>query len=375
METRLFPSIGAELSLLGYGCMRFPTLPDGKIDRAESERLLNRAHNAGVNYFDTGWGYHGGESEPFLGTVLSKWDRSSYFLATKLPCWLLKDPDDPERFFSRQLERCRVDYFDFYLAHSITEKNYEILNATGACDYLARQKAEGKIRRLGFSFHDRPELLERMLTEHDWDFVQLQLNYLDWDLQDAKRQYEIAAAHGLPVVVMEPVRGGALATLSEQARAVLNKADPESSIASWAVRFAASLPGVMTVLSGMTAMDQVEDNLNTMTPFRPLSDSERAVLDEALALYRSAATIPCTGCRYCMDCPAGVDIPRVFSIYNQARIKDSREDFDGSWRLLPESARPDACVGCNACVSSCPQHIDIPGRLAEIGAYSREKAE
>lgn len=375
METRLFPSIGAELSLLGYGCMRFPTLPGGGIDRAEAQRLLNRAHDAGVNYFDTGWGYHGGESEPFLGSVLPKWDRSSYHLATKLPCWLLKDAGDPERFFTQQLERCGVDYFDFYLAHSITGKNYEAFTATGAYEYLARQKAEGRIRRLGFSFHDRPELLERVIREHAWDFVQLQLNYLDWDLQDAKGQYEIAAAHGLPVVVMEPVRGGALATLSDRAADVLREADPEASTASWAVRFAASLGGVMTVLSGMTAMDQVEDNLKTMTPFRPLSDGERETLDKALALYRSAATIPCTGCRYCMDCPAGVDIPRVFSIYNQARLKDSREDFDGSWRLLPEAARPDACVGCNACVSNCPQHIEIPDRLAEIGAYAKETSK
>ena len=213
MEKRHFASIGEDISLLGYGCMRFPTRKsDGMIAVRESRRLLERAHEAGVNYFDTAWNYHRGESEPFLGQVLSKWDRLSYHLATKLPTWLAKSASDVEDIFTRQLQRCRVDYFDFYLAHSITAEHYATFQASGAYQVLSHEKARGRIRRLGFSFHDRPELLEKILDDHQWDFVQLQLNYLDWDLQDAKRQYEIVTQRGLPVIVMEPVRGGALAS-------------------------------------------------------------------------------------------------------------------------------------------------------------------
>lgn len=367
METRLFPSIGAELSLLGYGCMRFPTLPDGKIDRAESERLLTRAHGAGVNYFDTGWGYHGGESEPFLGTVLSKWDRSSYFLATKLPCWLLKDPDDPERFFSRQLERCRVDYFDFYLAHSITEKNYEILNATGACDYLARQKAEGKIRRLGFSFHDRPELLERMLTEHDWDFVQLQLNYLDWDFQGARAKAEELNRRHIPIWVMEPLRGGRLARLSDGDAARLAVLRPEESMPGWAFRFLQGVPGVTMVLSGMSSLEQLRANLDTFETDRPLSEAEKAALLDVAAGMVREQVLPCTACRYCVDhCPRHLDIPGLLALYNEHTFTGGGFIAPMAVEALPEEKRPAACIGCRSCEAVCPQQLKISEALADF---------
>lgn len=376
MENRHFASIGEDISLLGYGCMRFPTRKsDGMIAVRESRRLLERAHEAGVNYFDTAWNYHKGESEPFLGQILSKWDRKSFHLATKLPTWLAKSPSDAEDIFTRQLQRCRVDYFDFYLAHSLTAEHYATFQASGAYQVLSHEKARGRIRRLGFSFHDRPELLERILDDHQWDFVQLQLNYLDWDLQDAKRQYEIVTQRGLPVIVMEPVRGGALASLTPAARAVLEEAAPGRSAASWALRYAASLPGVMTVLSGMSAMDQVEDNIASMSPFQPLSEEERAVLARAVEVYRSAGTIPCTGCRYCTDCPRHVDIPRIFAIYNQFCVDGKKSSFDNTWDLIPESMRPEQCVRCGQCVDRCPQHIVIPDRLAEVAAAAAEAAK
>lgn len=368
METRIFPSIGLDISLLGFGAMRFPTVDgqDGQIDEAEAAQLVEHALAHGINYFDTAYMYHGGNSEAVLGAVLSRHPRGDYFLADKLPCWLAKTPEEVDLLFETQLKRCGVDYFDFYLAHALSEDHYPLFEASGAYEVLARKKAQGKLRHLGFSFHDSPALLARILDEHSWDFVQIQLNYLDWTLQSAKEQYETIVAHGLPVVVMEPVRGGALATLSDGARSILAAAAPQRSTASWAIRFAASLPGVMTVLSGMSSMAQVEDNLATMSPFDPLSERDRATLQSALTAYLTAGTIPCTGCRYCMDCPAGVDIPKSFAMYNQFKLDGREGHLRNSYHYMGEAHRPTRCIHCGACLTLCPQHIDIPARLAEV---------
>ncbi len=372
MEKRNFPGIGAEVSLLGYGGMRFPTAPDGSIDEGAAAALLERALEAGINYFDTAYPYHQGKSEAFMGSVLTRYPRERYFLADKLPCWQLKTPEDAERIFEEQLLRCGVDYFDFYLAHALDEENYAAFEAARGYEVLARKKAEGKIRHLGFSFHDTPAVLERILDGHPWDFVQLQLNYLDWTLQDAKAQYELVTGRGLPVVVMEPVRGGALAALPDRAADILRAVRPGASAASWAIRYAASLPGVMTVLSGMGDIAQLEDNLTTMGPFVPLSDAERQALQEALSAYLAAGTIPCTGCRYCMDCPFGVDIPRTFALYNQYKLDGRVGHLLNSHAYLGEEHQPARCVRCLACLPRCPQHIDIPAGLAEVARTVRE---
>ncbi len=370
MEYRRFSSIDLDVSLLGYGGMRFPTIDgqDAQINEAAATALIDRALACGINYFDTAYMYHGGKSEEFMGRALSRHPRERYYLADKLPCWKTKTPQEVDALFEEQLTRCGVEYFDFYLAHALSVEHYPMFESCGAYEVLLRKKAEGKIRYLGFSFHDAPALLEQILTEHSWDFVQIQLNYLDWTLQSAKEQYELIVGQGLPVVVMEPVRGGALATLSEKARDLLTAEAPQLSVASWAIRFAASLPGVMTVLSGMSSAEQLEDNLSTMAPFAPLTDREQAVLQGALTAYLTAGTIPCTGCRYCMDCPAGVDIPKSFAMYNQFKLDGRGGHLRNSHYYMGEAHQPHRCVGCGACLSLCPQHIAIPQRLSEVAA-------
>ena len=371
METRNFPSIGADISLLGYGGMRFPTVGEGNdapIDAERAALLLEHALSNGINYFDTAWPYHGGKSEEFMASVLSRHPRESYFLADKLPIWLVSSVEEAEATFEEQLKRCRTDYFDFYLVHALDDERFPKMEALGVYDLLSRKKAEGKIRRLGFSFHDSPAVLEEVLSAHPWDFAQIQLNYLDWTLQSAKEQYEAIVRHDLPVVVMEPVRGGALAKLSDKAVDILKAAESNRSAASWAIRYAASLPNVMTVLSGMTTMEQLDDNLATMSPFQPLSDAERATLQEALTAYLSAGTVPCTGCRYCMDCPAGVDIPKSFAMYNQFKLDGRVGHLLNSHGYMGEAHQPSKCVGCGACLPLCPQHIRIPDMLSEVAA-------
>lgn len=370
MEQRHIQNLGATVSLLGFGLMRLPLMDDGskRINYALAERLIERAIAGGVNYFDTAWPYHEGESENFAGAVLSALPRGSYYLADKLPTWDMKDPGDLERVFERQLEKCRVDYFDFYLAHCLNAANYDIMLRLGLYERLLALKAEGRIRRLGFSFHDTPSLMERIINAHAWDFAQIQLNYIDWETLDAKRLYELLTTKGIPVIVMEPVRGGALASLTPEARAVLRRARPDASAASWAIRYAASLPGVMTVLSGMNAMEQVEDNLASLSPLAPLDEMERVALAEASALFRASRTVPCTGCRYCMDCPSGVDIPALFDVYNHYKASGYRLGFDTSYRSLDESKRAHHCVACGECSERCPQGLDIPALLKEVAA-------
>jgi predicted aldo/keto reductase-like oxidoreductase len=381
MIKRVTRKTGDSLSLLGFGCMRFPKIQKDKqdIDYAAAQEMIDYAYSHGVNYYDTAYPYHEGMSETFVGHALKKYPRESFYLADKMPSWLLNSLEDGKRIFEEQLKKCQVDYFDFYLCHSIGGSVKEFENRyekTGVLSYLREEKARGRIRHLGFSFHGVPEVLEELADRHEWDFIQIQLNYLDWDMQNAKRQYEILEKRGIPCVVMEPVRGGSLCSLCEEAVSLLKTEQPERSLASWAIRFAASLPNVMTVLSGMSTLEQVEDNVNTMTDFEPLTDCERSVLGEAVAVYLKTGTIPCTGCRYCMDCPSGVDIPAVFAAYNRCasagRLPLSTADrenagyFREAYESLPEAARADRCVGCEACMQHCPQRIKIPSHMQEI---------
>ena len=375
MEYRELRGGKEKVSLLGFGCMRLPRLyPDKpEIDTELGRRMVDYAYSHGVNYFDTAYPYHEGLSEPFIGAALSKYPRESYNLVTKLPTLLINGEADIEHYFNEQLQKCGVDYFDFYLVHSLNAERFETVQKLHIFENLCELKAKGKIRHIGFSFHDKPDVLERILAAHDWEFAQIQLNYLDWELQDARRQYELIEQKGIQCTIMEPVRGGMLATLTPEAVDCFQQANPNVSTASWAIRYAASLPNVLTVLSGMTNFDHVTDNVATMEAFRPLSQQEREVIDHALAAYRKAVTIPCTGCRYCMDCPAGVSIPEVFAAYNRYATSKSRSMFEELYHALDAGQRADNCVACGTCLSKCPQHIDIPKHMKEIAALAEKK--
>jgi predicted aldo/keto reductase-like oxidoreductase len=378
METREYKDSGEFISLLGFGCMRLPMLNETEIDKAAAQEMVDYASAHGDNYLDTAYMYHDGKSEPFTGAALARHPRESFNLATKLPLVSVSSKDDVERIFNEQLENCRVDYFDYYLLHNINEAHWKKVESYGIYEFAKEKQRQGKIRRLGFSFHDTPKLLMTVAGRYEWDFAQIQLNYLDWELQDAGLQYKILNDKGIPVVVMEPVRGGALATLCEKSIATFKAANPSASPVSWALRYAASLPGVLTVLSGMSSMDQLQGNISTMNDFVPLNGHDYAVIEKALDAYRESAVIPCTSCRYCMDCPYGTDIPKVFGVYNNYLRGDAPRNefiFDLEYNnILGKGKQAEECNGCGQCLSLCPQHIDIPQWMETINAFARGRA-
>lgn len=357
-----------EVSLLGLGTMRLPCKTPLKresnplIDYDKAQRLVDIAYENGVNYFDTAYMYHVGKSERFIGTALKKYPRESYFLADKLPIWMCPKKLDMEKVFSKQLERTGHDYFDFYLLHSLDKDNFEKCEKFGAYDFVMKKKEEGKVKNVGFSFHGTIEDLEKIVAAHHWDFAQIQMNYLDWKDQNAKRQYEILTEAGIPVIIMEPVRGGKLANVSSEISEMFKKNEPDKSIASWAIGFVASFDNVITILSGMNSQEQMYDNLNTLTEFKPFDDKKMRICENAAAIMNKSEIIPCTGCDYCADCPKGVKISTVFSIYNKLKTKEiSKEQAVEEYKRVDITA--DDCISCGKCASHCPQSIKIPELL------------
>ena len=357
---------------LGFGCMRLKMTDDNKVDYDEFCRMIDAFIAAGFNYFDTAHGYIDGQSETALRDCLvARYDREAFVLANKLSCWYFEKEEDILPLFEKQLARCGVEYFDFYLFHSVTRNYYEKFKSCNAFELIKKQKELGRIRHIAMSFHDTAEVLDRILTEQPFiEAVQLQLNYLDYDDPgvQSKACYDVAVQHGKKVLVMEPVRGGYLANLPEKAAEVFDQLKG-GSYASYALRYAASFPEVFMVLSGMGNMDMMQDNINTFTPFVPLSPEETAAADRAREIIRQVRQIPCTKCRYCTEvCPKNIPVPELFSVYNQVlSAKITRGEAKTS---LPQDGGLAAdCVKCGKCENVCPQNIEIRKHLEKISKW------
>ena len=377
METRTFEKQGITTSLLGFGAMRLPLTSEGTIDEPSAEEMMDFAIKAGVNYIDTAYPYHEGTSEAFVGTVLKKYPRKSFLLATKLPCWQVKALDDAKRIFAEQLERLQVEYVDFYLLHAIDAEAYEKMVSLGVVTYLEELKKEGKIRNIGFSFHGIYEDFEKIIQGQAWDFCQIQYNYLDTEEQAGTKGYLLSEKLGVPVIVMEPIKGGSLASLPPDLQHILNDLDAKATPASFAMRWVGSHPYVKVILSGMSTLEQVSDNLRTFTDFEKLSEKEYIALDEIGDTMRGRVGNGCTGCKYCMPCPFGVDIPGNFALWNRFRMFASYDMVKKEWEnVAKKDSRPPACTECGACVPLCPQNINIPEDLKRMqGELTKAQVE
>lgn len=370
---------------LGFGCMRLPlTDPEDftKVDIAQVEKMVDTFLERGFTYFDTAYMYHEFLSEKIVRKALvERHDRSAFTLATKLPTMFLKAEGDQERIFAEQLEKCGVEYFDYYLLHNLNVANYRKAEQFDSFGFAGRMKAEGRIRHVGFSFHDNAELLDEILTAHpETEFVQLQINYMDWENASiqSRKCYETARRHGKPVVVMEPVKGGTLARLPEEVERLFRTLRPGLSPASWAIRYAAGLEGVMMVLSGMSSPKQLEDNTSYMQDFRPLDAEEQAAVAKAVEIIDRATAIPCTACRYCVaGCPKQIAIPEYFALYNNMKQSANKGFAVQSVyydNLAQSHGRASECIGCRKCEKSCPQHLPIVDHLRQV-AEAFEKSE
>lgn len=367
MEFRRIDNSGIDTSLLGFGCMRFPTLENGKINEPESEKMLDAAYKSGVNYFDTAYVYHDGDSEPFTGRMLNKYDRSSYFVATKLPCWEVKTIEDAHRLFESQMTRLDKEYIDFYLLHSLGKDSWKRMVDLGVIEYCEQLKAQGRIRNFGFSFHDDYPVFEEIINYRKWDFCQIQLNYMDVEEQAGMKGYLLAEKLGIPVIVMEPVKGSSLAAFPEDITSIFHKISPEFSTASWALRWVGGLSNVKVILSGMSTMEQVEDNIRTFSHFVPLSKEETAAVEEVRQTLVTRVNNGCTGCRYCMPCPFGIDIPYNFKTWNAYGIYRNKGQVRWDWGAsMEDKYRAKNCTECGLCEAACPQKLHIRDDLKTL---------
>ena len=362
----------SKMPKLGFGLMRLPEA-EGKIELDRVCEMVDAYMKAGLNYFDTAYVYHGGNSEKTVKeAIVKRYNREDVYLATKLPAWCMKDESDRDRIFNEQLERCGVDYFDFYLLHSIEDgSNGDTYERLDCFNWGLQKKAEGKIKHFGFSFHGSPAYLTQVLDAHpEVEFVQIQLNYADWEnpVVCSGQLYDILHKRNIPMIIMEPVKGGNLAKLRPELEDMYKAARPNASIASWALRFVASLPGVMTILSGMSTEDQMNDNIGTFTRFEPLSEDEKKLVDEVRKRMLDISTIGCTACRYCTDgCPMHIPIPDVFKSVNTIRLYNEQFRPKNFYNNLIASGngRASECIGCGQCEGVCPQHLPIIELLKE----------
>lgn len=365
---------GENTPKLGFGLMRLPKLPNGKIDVEQTKVMVDMFMDAGLTYFDTAYVYDGGESEKAAKEALvDRYPRESYTLCTKLCAWMgAKNADEAKQQFYTSLERTGAGYFDYYLLHALQRSNYKVYDEYHIWDFVKEQKEKGLIRYYGFSFHADPELLEELLNDHpDVDFVQLQINYADWENPGvaSRKCWEIARKHGKSITIMEPVKGGALADPVPEVQKILKEADPKASMASWAIRYAASLDGIITVLSGMSNIEQMKDNFSYMKDFKPLDEAEQKVIRRAQAALNKDRSIPCTACHYCTDgCPMNIPIPEIFHVMNHQR---GNEAFRGvrEYTIATEGrGKASDCIACGQCVNACPQQIDVIAGLKDCAA-------
>ncbi len=362
-----------KLSALGMGAMRLPVIggDDGKIDEKAAADMVAWAMEHGVNYYDTAWGYHNGQSELVMGRALKAYPREQFYLATKFPGYDLANMDKVEEIFQEQLRKCAVDYFDFYLFHNVCEMNIDAYldPKYGIYDYLMEQKKNGRIRHLGFSAHGSYDVMKRFLEAYgnDMEFCQIQLNYLDWSFQDAKGKVELLKEYHIPVWVMEPLRGGKLASLQPEDEAALKALRPEEKVPAWAFRFLQSIPEVTMILSGMSNMEQMQENIRTFEEEKPLSAKEQETLLAIAGSMVNKIALPCTACRYCTShCPQGLDIPGLLALYNEHCFTGGGFLAPMALSAIPKDKWPSACVGCRSCEAVCPQQIKISEAMADF---------
>ena len=362
-----------KLSALGMGAMRLPVIDgnDGVVDEKAAAEMVDYAMSQGVNYYDTAWGYHEGNSELVMGWALKKYPRESFYLADKFPGYDLANMPKVKEIFPKQLEKCQVEYFDFYLFHNVCEMNIDAYldEKYGIYEYMKEERDAGRIRHLGFSAHGSYDVMKRFLEAYgkDMEFCQIQLNYLDWSFQDAKAKVELLKEYNIPVWVMEPLRGGKLAKLDESDEAKLKALRPDEGIPAWAFRFLQSIPEVKVVLSGMSDMDQLKDNIATFAEDKPLSDQEMTTLLGIADEMVKKIVLPCTACRYCTThCPQGLDIPYLLSLYNEHCFTGGGFIAPMVLQSIPEDKQPSACIGCRSCEAVCPQQIKISEAMADF---------
>lgn len=363
-----------KLSGLGMGAMRLPVVDgdDSRIDAAAAEEMVAYAMEHGINYYDTAWGYHSGQSEIVMGNALKKYPRDKFYLATKFPGYDLSNFGKAEEIFEKQLEKCQVEYFDFYLFHNVCEMNIDSYldnEKYGTYNYLISQKKKGRIRHLGFSAHGKYDVIKRFLEAYgkDMEFCQLQINYLDWSFQDAKAKVELLREYGIPVWVMEPLRGGKLASLSEENAQKLKALRPDEDVPAWAFRFLQSLPDVKVVLSGMSNMEQLKANIHTYEEEKPLNDEEMKTLLKIADTMLEKKTLPCTACHYCVShCPQELDIPVLLELYNEHCFTEGGFIAPMVLSSYDEAKKPGACIGCRSCEAVCPQQIRISEAMADF---------
>lgn len=370
MKKRTMEKLGIETSLLGFGCMRFPVTADGEIDEPEAERMLDRAIAAGVNYIDTAYPYHGGKSETFVGKALRKYDRSSFYLATKLPCWNVNVKEDAEKLFQEQLGKLQTDYIDFYLLHAMNKERFHQMVDLGVIEYLEGLKAEGKIKYLGFSFHDDYEAFEDILCYRDWDFCQIQLNYMDQHFQAGVKGLEYAASKGLGVIIMESLKGGRLvAAIPPSVQKIFDACPIKKSPAEWAFKWLANRPEVTLMLSGMGRESELKQNIEILSKdnVAELTAEEAALINQVAGEYNRLIPYPCTACQYCMPCPQKLEIYKIINYYNDWNVYEQNPNTAFEYTNWMAKHGSD-CVGCGACLEKCPQHLNIPeamGKAAE----------